>query len=153
MHSGQTSCKVKYHDSLQRQYREDSRAIREVKLSPAIQRWLQEGSKESYFIGLSPSAKCWDEKSSKKDPRTPLSISPYRYNLPTRIATANTEKAGGAIGGENPAVFPLPQQPSIESPDSTETENSTSADRGAIEPDELKLLARKVYTVLGSAVN
>jgi hypothetical protein len=152
MHSGQTSCKVKYSDSLQRRSPEESQGIRKAKHSPALQRWLQEPPDQSYFTGLSQQVKPRVKKSLKKVPWTPLSPSQDLHSLPIRIITQNTEDVGGAIGRENCAICLPPKQPSVEPPNSAETKTPTSSDKAAIEPDEPRLLARKVYTVLGSSL-
>jgi hypothetical protein len=133
MHSGKAPSREKYPGGLQRVPHENTKGSHEPKPSHALQRWLQELPKQGY----------WNH----------ISISRPWYNLPTRIVTKTTETVNSTTGQENTAFHPTPPQPTVDPDNSTESESRTNSDKKPIEPDELRLLARKVYTALGSVVD
>jgi hypothetical protein len=120
-------------------------------LSPSLGRRLEESPEEGHSLALSPYLGRWVEKGPEKGHWNALTLSKPTCNLPARTFAKEAEKV--AIGRDNYTTCPLPQQPLVDSDESTESENPTSSNKEAVEPDEVRLLARKVYTVLGSVAD
>lgn len=153
MRSVEAPSKVKYAGRGQQSTFNNSQAFPKAKCSPALERWLQERPEEGHWTLFSPSIQRWIAASPEKDPWSPFSVLGRSHQLPIRLISKDIEKINTVINPVSPAIHQLPQHSPADPDDSTDTDTPPSSDKEAIEPDELRLLARKVYTVLGAVVS
>jgi hypothetical protein len=151
MHGGKANSKEEYSGGLQHLPYDNFKHFSKPKRLRTSQPFIQKRPEEGHSTGLPPSLGRWLAESPKEGHWNALTLSKPTCNLPARTFAKEAEKV--AIGRDNYTTCPLPQQPLVDSDESTESENPTSSNKEAVEPDEVRLLARKVYTVLGSVAD